>query len=220
MLISPVLDEGKTSVEAYLPDSRWYDYYTGKETQSRKKYVTLNAPLDHIPLHIRGGHIIPVQEPANNTAFSRKKPVGLTVALGDDGKAQGELFWDDGESIDTLVKEKYLLIKLSCDGTGIKFSVEKNGYSAPDLPKWGFIEVFGLEVDGIESVSIDRVDIKDKASFDKDSKVLKISGLSLHLSHAHEVKWTETHSKGTGHKVVLPVYVLLTMIVGFVFSKF
>ncbi|XP_068752603.1 maltase-glucoamylase-like [Montipora capricornis] len=220
LLISPVLDEGKTSVEAYLPDSRWYDYYTGKETQSRKKYVTLNAPLDHIPLHIRGGHIIPTQEPANNTAFSRKKPVGLTVALGDDGKAQGELFWDDGESIDTLVKEKYLLIKLSCDGTGIKFSVEKNGYSAPDLPKWGFIKVFGLDVDGIESVSIDRVDIKDKASFDKDSKVLKISGLSLHLSDAHEVKWTETHSKGTGHKVVLPVYVLLTMIVGFVFSKF
>ena len=30
---------------------------------------------------------------------SRKKPMGLLVALGDDGKARGELFWDDGESI-------------------------------------------------------------------------------------------------------------------------
>lgn len=25
--------------------------------------------------------------------------MGLLVALGDDGKARGELFWDDGESI-------------------------------------------------------------------------------------------------------------------------
>ena len=36
---------------------------------TRKGHVTLDAPLDHIPLHVRGGHIIPAQEPANNTAF-------------------------------------------------------------------------------------------------------------------------------------------------------
>ena len=36
---------------------------------TRKSRVSLDAPLDHIPLHVRGGHIIPTQEPANNTAF-------------------------------------------------------------------------------------------------------------------------------------------------------
>jgi len=36
---------------------------------TRKGHVTLDAPLDHIPVHVRGGHIIPTQEPANNTAF-------------------------------------------------------------------------------------------------------------------------------------------------------
>ena len=30
---------------------------------------------------------------------SRKKPMGLIVALGDEGEASGQLFWDDGESI-------------------------------------------------------------------------------------------------------------------------
>ena len=30
---------------------------------------------------------------------SRKKPMSLIVALGDEGKASGQLFWDDGESI-------------------------------------------------------------------------------------------------------------------------
>jgi len=69
LLISPVLEEGNTTVDAYLPDDRWYDYYTGRVMSSRKGHVTLDAPLDHIPLHVRGGYIIPTQEPANNTAF-------------------------------------------------------------------------------------------------------------------------------------------------------
>jgi len=30
---------------------------------------------------------------------SRKKPMGLIVALEDEGEASGQLFWDDGESI-------------------------------------------------------------------------------------------------------------------------
>jgi len=106
LLISPVLDQGKTNVEAYFPDARWFDYYTGEEVGKRKSHVTLDAPLDHIPLHVRGGHIISTQEPANNTLFSRKKPMGVIVALGKGGKAKGKLFWDDGESIDTMEKKK------------------------------------------------------------------------------------------------------------------
>lgn len=28
MLISPVLEKGKTKVDVYIPDDVWYDYYT------------------------------------------------------------------------------------------------------------------------------------------------------------------------------------------------
>lgn len=31
--------------------------------------------------------------------FSRKQPMGLTVALDDNGAAQGLLYWDDGKTI-------------------------------------------------------------------------------------------------------------------------
>lgn len=44
-------------------------WFQGKEMSSRKSHLTLDAPLDHIPLHVRGGHIIPTQEPAINTAL-------------------------------------------------------------------------------------------------------------------------------------------------------
>ncbi|XP_020616218.1 maltase-glucoamylase, intestinal-like [Orbicella faveolata] len=202
LLISPVLEESKTTVDAYFPDDRWYDYYTGKEMSTRKGHVPLDAPLDHIPLHVRGGYIIPTQEPANNTAFSRKKPMGLIVALGDEGEASGQLFWDDGESIDTVKNSKYLLIKFSADESGLTFSTEKNGYSASDLPKWGSVTVYGLDKDDIKTpLSVDGQDMQDKATYDGDTKVLNITGLSLSINEEHQIKWGVIPPKGTGHQV-------------------
>ncbi|KAG8445218.1 hypothetical protein GDO86_010121 [Hymenochirus boettgeri] len=99
LMISPVLEEKKTTVEVYMPNSRWYDYHTGIQVTETGKRVNLKAPLEHINLHVRGGYIIPWQEPANNTFYSRQKFMGLIVALDDQGQAQGNLFWDDGKSI-------------------------------------------------------------------------------------------------------------------------
>ncbi|CAH3034609.1 unnamed protein product [Porites lobata] len=221
LLISPVLDEGKTSVEVYFPEARWYDYYTGKEVSRRKEYVSVDAPLDHIPLHIRGGYILPIQEPANNTVFSRKKPMGLIVALGDNKKAEGKLFWDDGESIDTVENEKYLLVQFSSDESGLKFSVVKKGYTDSNLPNFGFVSVYGLDTEGIESLNIDGKDMKTKSSFDKDNKVLKITDLSLSINEAHRFEWTLASPKGTGSKLqtLAVASLLIPLIVGFAFMK-
>jgi hypothetical protein len=38
----------------------------------------------------------------NTYCFSREKNFGLTIAKDNSGKAIGDLFWDDGESIDTI----------------------------------------------------------------------------------------------------------------------
>ena len=41
MLISPVLDPGVDSVEAYIPDARWYDFYTGEFNSRKQPYVKI-----------------------------------------------------------------------------------------------------------------------------------------------------------------------------------
>lgn len=68
ILFVPVLDEGKTSVEGYFPAGTWYDWNTN-ETLIAKSGLkkTLNAPLDVIPLFIRGGCILPTQAPRATT---------------------------------------------------------------------------------------------------------------------------------------------------------
>jgi hypothetical protein len=47
------------------------------------------------------------QGPALTTTESRKQPVALAVALTASGKACGELFWDDGESLGVLERGAY-----------------------------------------------------------------------------------------------------------------
>nr|XP_060635574.1 sucrase-isomaltase, intestinal-like [Anolis sagrei ordinatus] len=113
LMIAPVLQEGARSVDVYFPDATWFDYYTGDKVpaSSHNKYISVHAPLEKIPLFIRGGYILPTQTPATRTAKSRLNPFGLIVALNEQGEASGSLFWDDGESVDTVTNGNYFLAK-------------------------------------------------------------------------------------------------------------
>nr|XP_053632508.1 maltase-glucoamylase-like isoform X2 [Cherax quadricarinatus] len=113
LMVSPVLKEGDLERRVYFPHDFWYDYYTGKPIEWPGEYVKVPAPWDVIPLHIRGGHILPTQRPALNTFLSRRQPLGVLVAIGLDRRASGQLFWDDGESIDTIGRRKYSLLKFT-----------------------------------------------------------------------------------------------------------
>ena len=66
------LFQNATSVTGYFPSySVWYDFYTGQQVSlsmsGKGNYVLLEAPLDHINLHVRGGYIIPMQDPTLTT---------------------------------------------------------------------------------------------------------------------------------------------------------
>uniref|UniRef100_A0A8B9UIY3 P-type domain-containing protein n=1 Tax=Anas zonorhyncha TaxID=75864 RepID=A0A8B9UIY3_9AVES len=99
LLISPVLEQGAVTVNAYFPNATWYDYHTDEYFSSKGEFRNLPAPLEHINLHIRGGHVLVQQSPANTTAYSRKNELSLIVALNDSQLAEGQLYWDDGVRI-------------------------------------------------------------------------------------------------------------------------
>ncbi|EGW08982.1 Maltase-glucoamylase, intestinal [Cricetulus griseus] len=104
---------GNTTVKAYLPDAIWYDYETGAQVTWRKQSIDMELPGDKIGLHLRGGYIFPTQQPDTTTADSRKNPLGLIIALDENKEARGELFWDDGETKDTVTKNTYIFSEFS-----------------------------------------------------------------------------------------------------------
>ncbi|KAJ2418697.1 hypothetical protein GGF41_004941, partial [Coemansia sp. RSA 2531] len=104
ILVSPVLVEGATSVGAFFPAGLWYDWYDYSVIKGTNDNVILSAPLEHVNVHVRGGKIVPTQEPAMTTADSRKNDFSLIVAADEHGAAAGELYVDDGETFDTAAR--------------------------------------------------------------------------------------------------------------------
>ncbi|KAL7878317.1 hypothetical protein AOLI_G00092910 [Acnodon oligacanthus] len=154
LLISPALEKGETVVSAYVPNARWYDYHTARALDVRGQFVNMPTPLNKINLHVRGGHILPWQKPENNTFHSRKNPLGLIVALGDDGTARGSLFWDDGEGIDTDKSGQYLLLSFGVFKNTLTSTLLQNGLDPADRLRLGHVRVWGTGSIPITKVSI------------------------------------------------------------------
>jgi alpha-glucosidase len=101
LLVAPVTEQDATSVDVYLPDDTFYDWYTHKRIEGTGKTIKVtDQDWTDIPLFLRGGVIFPVRaESAMTTTEVRTKPFEIIVAVGRNGKASGSLYVDDGVSI-------------------------------------------------------------------------------------------------------------------------
>jgi alpha-glucosidase (family GH31 glycosyl hydrolase) len=105
-------------------NTTWYKYETGEVVDNEDSpYVTLDAPIQELNIHLRGGYVVPYQIPSVTTKASRKNPFGLIVALKNDTTelCYGSLFWDDGESLDSISSGNYNLLNFTATDVLIIF---------------------------------------------------------------------------------------------------
>ncbi|KAL4237199.1 hypothetical protein ACF0H5_005579 [Mactra antiquata] len=171
LLIAPVLEQGHVHKDIYFPDARWFDYYTGEE-MSKKRTVRVNAPRDHIPLYLKGGSIIPTQEPANNTVYSRRNSLGFLIVPDDNGTASGQLFWDDGDSIETIEKNQYFLADITYENNLLRFTPAQD-HGPVDNLKIDEVWVYG--------VSTKPTSLPLGFVYYSDTKLLHVKGLNKSL---------------------------------------
>ena len=102
LLVSPVTEENSTDVSIYLPKDIFYDFFTHERVVGEGATVDLtDVAFTTIPLHIRGGSIIPLRaESANTTTELRKKDFELWVAVDAEGCASGSLYLDEGDKLE------------------------------------------------------------------------------------------------------------------------
>lgn len=100
ILVSPVTEDDATSVSIYLPADTFYDFGTLAPVRGEGKRVVLDdVSFTEIPVHIRGGAVVPMRvASAMTTAGVREKDFEFVVAPGGDGRATGRLYVDDGVS--------------------------------------------------------------------------------------------------------------------------
>uniref|UniRef100_A0A1I8GBJ9 P-type domain-containing protein n=1 Tax=Macrostomum lignano TaxID=282301 RepID=A0A1I8GBJ9_9PLAT len=145
LMICPVTVEGAVDRQVYFPPSaRWFDVHAQYFAEVTPKGLqTVPAPLENIPLYIRGGHVIPMQDPGNDTYHQKLlQPFLLIVAPDADGLASGSLFWDRN-GVDDLSLGNYQLME---------FSASKGSLSSRlvhQFPIGVQMQLFGLQVLGV-----------------------------------------------------------------------
>jgi alpha-D-xyloside xylohydrolase len=94
LMVSPVTATGATSRSVYLPAGTWYDFWTGSTIMGGTT-TTASAPLSQLPIHVRGGSILPMG-PMIQYATQSADPLEIRVYAGAD--ASFTIYEDEGDT--------------------------------------------------------------------------------------------------------------------------
>lgn len=184
LMVSPVLKQKDTTVKAYIPKSAiFYSWTTGHQLNKAKdsgNYFILNAPIDTIPVHIRGGAIIPTQCFGLTTVESRTKPFSLVVALDENKRAYGSLYLDDGYSLD--IKKNYSLIEFKFEDYCLSCIPKFAGYKT--MAHIEAIKIYGISFESyFPELHFDTpIGNRPDITYDSDENVVIITSFSLDVN--------------------------------------
>jgi alpha-D-xyloside xylohydrolase len=137
LLVAPVTEQGKTSRKVYLPaGTDWYNFWTN-ERISGGKTITVDAPIDTLPLFVKAGSVLPLGAPIDSTNEVQKL-ASLRVYPGAEGNFT--LYNDDGKTYD-YEKDGGKVTHLHWDDAAHKLS--HDGAEAWTVPDSSLIEVVG-----------------------------------------------------------------------------
>lgn len=174
LLITPVLEPQVSTVKGVFPGvsqgTIWYDWYTLEKVEAQAGVnTTIDAPLGHIPVFVRGGSVLVLQQPGNTTATSRQNPYNMIIALDSHGIASGSLYLDDGES---LVQNATKYIEISYSNGAITLNVTG---SFVDMNPLGNLTITGLEM-APANMTLDGMALQGSSTAFSNG-VLRITGL-------------------------------------------
>lgn len=120
LLIAPVLSSTENFKKLYLPEGKWYSINENK-VYNGDEWIIVNAPIDAIPVFIREGAFVPMQNVQNY--IGEKNIDELHVLLFPSKKGEYKLYQDDGVSND-YKNGKYSITKFSEVSAENKLEVE------------------------------------------------------------------------------------------------
>ena len=131
LLVNPVTTENTKSVNVYFPGDRtqrWFDVIDYSEYKGTK-FEIIQTPLEKIPVYQRGGSIIPRKERARrSSSLMVNDPYSLVIAVDNNQSAVGELYVDDGETLD-YTRGLYTLKTFSFFGNTLTSSNTQSKYN-------------------------------------------------------------------------------------------
>ena len=130
MLVCPLTYEEGNSRKVYLPQGRWYNFFTGTAVEGGRTMET-EAAYNEIPVFVKDGAIIPMAKPVmhvdKDTVFE------MTVKIFGEADGRFVLYEDDFATFDFEEKQKRIIIEKH---PGSKLTIQTE---AGDTSRYRFI---------------------------------------------------------------------------------
>jgi alpha-glucosidase len=152
LLVAPVTRAGATTWPVYLPAGGWYDFWSGARHEGPGG-VTLEAPLERLPLLVRAGAIVPLGPVIQHTG---ERPIDeITLLIYPEGTTSFELYEDDGRS-NAYREGHHALTRFECVAGGRDVSV-RIGEPVGDrsVVPAGRRYLIRLRIDGARTVTVE-----------------------------------------------------------------
>ena len=138
-LVNPVTDPAATTRQVYLPDAKWYDFWTGS-TVAGGHTINAIAPLDRLPLYVRAGSILPLGPDEEWATEKPADPIELRIYRGANGDFT--LYEDENDNYD-YEKGAYATIPIALGRCGHTLTIgDRKGQFPGMLESRSFRVVF------------------------------------------------------------------------------
>ncbi|HKG06939.1 MAG TPA: TIM-barrel domain-containing protein, partial [Pedobacter sp.] len=158
ILVCPVLEQGAASRMVYLPKGKWYNFWTLEVLTGESEHSIL-TPLDHMPLFVRAGSVIPEYPVMQYVGEKEVEEVLLNVYFAD-YEVNSFLFEDHGDTF-AYEQDIYSEKKFSVKGTAASLVIEQSrtGLYTPNY-EWYKYNVVGLPFK-VSKVTVDDKEVTD-----------------------------------------------------------
>jgi alpha-D-xyloside xylohydrolase len=146
-LVNPVTEPAAVERQVYLPDAKWYDFWSGMPASTAGTQITAEAPLARLPLYVRAGAIVPLGPDVEWSTEKAADPIELRVYRGADG---GFTLYEDENDNYNYEKGIHATIPFHWDDAGKVLTIgERQGQFPGMLANRTFRVVFVGENHGV-----------------------------------------------------------------------
>ncbi len=129
LLVNPVTEPAATTRQVYLPQAKWYDFWTASVTEGGRT-INAAAPLEHLPLYVRAGSILPLGPDEEWSTEKPADPIELRIYRGADGDFT--LYEDENDGY-AYEKGAYATIPLHWDDAAHTLTIGDRKGSFPGM---------------------------------------------------------------------------------------
>ncbi|KAI2798523.1 hypothetical protein BLOT_012805 [Blomia tropicalis] len=182
IMVAPALSINETETSVYFPSGTWFHSYNFTRINTIGKFLPQLASFDYPNVYFRAGSIIPTLRPMLTTDETHSGNFTLLVALSNEnGHAEGDLYLDSGDGLDTEVLGHYNLYSFKVEKKILEIKSSHLGYSTEQM------------IDNVLILGIDKSPIE-----------IKINGRSMK-------SWSYSKNKIHINSLNLPLYDLKTI---------